>query len=125
MQAQHVYSSRGYATAEPASAAELNPLLQTPAPPSSRVGDGAGASGRVDPRARDPSTSRAVLHGISMSPKKLAMWTDLIRRRHVDDALVQCRMSPKKSAKICLKVCHSHTHAEVLLRHSKDKLQTL
>ena len=115
LQVQHDAGRRGYATEEEpaAAAAELNPLLQTPAPPSSRAGEpsSAGTSGRVDPRARDPSTSRAVLHGISMSPKKLALWTDLVRRRHVDDALVQCRMSPKKSAKICLKVGGCCAHA--------------
>ena len=111
MQIQHDLGSRGYATAEPAAAAELNPLLQTPAPPSSRRGEPTGISGRVDPRAREPSTSRAVLRGIPMSPKKLAVWTDLVRRRHVDDALVQCRMSPKKAAKICLKVYTAYMHA--------------
>ena len=39
-----------------------------------------------------------------MSAKKLAMWTDVVRRKHIDDALVQCDMAHKKAAKICAKV---------------------
>ena len=32
------------------------------------------------------------------------MWTDVVRRKHIDDAIVQCEMAHKKAAKICLKV---------------------
>ena len=39
-----------------------------------------------------------------MSAKKLAVWTDVVRRKHIDDALVQCDMAHKKAAKICAKV---------------------
>ena len=39
-----------------------------------------------------------------MSAKKLAKWTDVVRRKHIDDALVQCDMAHKKAAQICAKV---------------------
>lgn len=32
------------------------------------------------------------------------MWTDVVRRKHISDAIVQCDMAHKKAAKICLKV---------------------
>ena len=55
-------------------------------------------------RERDPATARAVLRDIPISAKKLAMWTDVVRRKHINDAIVQCEMAHKKAAKICLKV---------------------
>ena len=44
------------------------------------------------------------LRDIPISAKKMGMWTDVVRRKHIDDAIVQCEMAHKKAAKICLKV---------------------
>ena len=60
---------------------------------------------RTPTRDRDPATAKAVLRDIPISAKKLAMWTDVVRRKHISDAIVQCDMAHKKAAKICLKVC--------------------
>lgn len=87
--------------------AEINPLLQTPDLPGSQ-GAGLGGStpskAKLNPRGRDPKTAQAVQKAIPISPKKMAVWTDLMRRRHIEDAIIQCQMSPKKAARICLKV---------------------
>lgn len=108
------------ATNEPALEAEINPLLQTPGPPrGARVEQGSASlsKGRLGPRERDPKTAQAVHRAIPISPKKLALWTDLMRRKHLDDAIIQCQMSPKKAARICLKAsttsscsCNVPTH---------------
>ncbi|KAK9915734.1 hypothetical protein WJX75_003416 [Coccomyxa subellipsoidea] len=108
---------------EAAQEAELNPLLQTPGPPSSRRA-GAGrqdaSSSRVKlKRERDAKTAKAVHRAIPISPKKMAMWTDLMRRQHLDDAIVQCQMSPKKAARICLKALQS-AQANAVNNHGLD-----
>ena len=46
----------------------------------------------------------AKLRDISMSDKKLNYFAKLIRRMHVEDALAQCSLQPKKAAGICSKV---------------------
>lgn len=105
LQAIRTFASE--AANEAAQDAELNPLLQTPGPPSSRRADAGrqdASSSRVKlKRERDAKTAQAVQRAIPISPKKMAMWTDLMRRQHLDDAIVQCQMSPKKAARICLK----------------------
>ena len=97
---------RGFATAEslPIQDAEINPLLQTPAPASRDTAEKLKPASKTPTRDRDPATARAVLRDIPISAKKLAMWTDVLRRKHIDDAIVQCEMAHKKAAKICLKV---------------------
>ena len=45
-----------------------------------------------------------MLRGTHISPQKLNDFARLLRRLHVEDALIQCEVSPKKSAKICRKV---------------------
>ena len=65
---------------------------------------------RTPTRDRDPATAKAVLRDIPISAKKLAMWTDVVRRKHIDDAIVQCEMAHKKAAKICLKVRDKPLH---------------
>ena len=39
-----------------------------------------------------------------MSMKKVTHFARMIRRMHVDDALAQCQVSPKKAGQICSKV---------------------
>ncbi|EIE26004.1 ribosomal protein L22 [Coccomyxa subellipsoidea C-169] len=87
-------ATRTFASAaanEAAQEAEINPLLQTPGP-SRRGGvgqeDAASSRRRLGPRDRDPKTAQAVHRAIPISPKKMAMWTDLMRRQHLDDAIV-------------------------------------
>ena len=97
---------RTFATGEtlPIQDAEINPLLQTPAPASRDSAEKLKPATKTPTRGRDPATARAVLRDIPISAKKLAMWTDVVRRKHIDDAIVQCEMAHKKAAKICLKV---------------------
>lgn len=45
----------------------------------------------------------ASLRRIPMSPKKVSHFVALLRRKHVDDALAQCQLHPKKAAQICYK----------------------
>ena len=118
--------TRGFASdaaTEEVQAAQINPLLQTPAPvrreekAAKRAASGANAGSS---RERDPKTAAAILRDIQIAPKKLAMWTDLIRRRHLDDAVLQCEMSPKKAARICLKV-----RMTFLFQHRQSESLTL
>jgi len=52
-----------------------------------------------------PGKAGAKLRGIAMSPKKINLFATLIRRMHVEDALAQCRLHPKKAGKIIAGVC--------------------
>lgn len=80
-------------------AAGINPLMQTPAPVS------AGSASTQQVAAAQPNrTAQAVLRKTKISPKKLNEFARLIRRMHIDDALVQCQVAPKKAAKLCYKV---------------------
>lgn len=51
-----------------------------------------------------PLTAQAVLRKTKISPKKLNEFAKLVRRLHIDDALVQCQVAPNKAAKLCYKV---------------------
>jgi len=79
--------------------AGINPLMQTPAPASS------GSTFVPQAAAVQPNrTAQAVLRKTKISPKKLNEFAKLIRRMHIDDALVQCQLAPKKAAKLCYKL---------------------
>ena len=80
-------------------AAGINPLMQTPAPVSA-----GSVSSQQDAAAQPNRTAQAVLRKTKISPKKLNEFARLIRRMHIDDALVQCQVAPKKAAKLCYKV---------------------
>ena len=75
------------------------------------AGDGAGSNplyaeqlyGKT-PSFHGLGRAGAKLRDISMSEKKLNYFAKLIRRMHVDDALAQCSLQPKKAAGICAKV---------------------
>lgn len=80
-------------------AAGINPLMQTPAPAL------AGSAPTPKDAAVQPNrTAQAVLRKTKISPKKLNEFARLIRRMHIDDALVQCQVVPNKAAKLCYKV---------------------
>ena len=46
----------------------------------------------------------AKLRDIAMGEKKLNYFAKLIRRMHVEDALAQCALQPKKAGRICAQV---------------------
>ena len=48
-----------------------------------------------------------MLRKTHISPQKLNDFARLLRRLHVEDALIQCEVSPKKAARICRKVGRS------------------
>ena len=79
------------------SAAGLNPLMQTPTPAGQVPASGAEQA--------PLQTAQAVLRKTKISPKKLNEFAKLVRRKHIDDALVQCQVAPNKAAKLCYKVC--------------------
>ena len=85
--------------------------MQTPAPVlPGPVSTSKGAA--VQPNR----TAQAVLRKTKISPKKLNEFARLIRRMHIDDALVQCQVAPKKAAKLCYKVIEtSHVVPQMLL----------
>ncbi|KAL0037212.1 hypothetical protein WJX79_006356 [Trebouxia sp. C0005] len=86
--------------AEDAQPAGINPLMQTPAPATR-------GSVFVPPLAtalQQARTAQAVLRKTKISPKKLNEFARLIRRMHIDDALVQCQIAPNKAAKLCYKL---------------------
>lgn len=80
-------------------AAGINPLMQTPAPAFR-----GSAFTPKDAAVQPNRTAQAVLRKTKISPKKLNEFARLIRRMHIDDALVQCQIAPKKAAKLCYKV---------------------
>ncbi len=88
--------------------------MQTPAPATR-------GSVFVPPLAaalQQDRTAQAVLRKTKISPKKLNEFARLIRRMHIDDALVQCSVAPNKAAKLCYKVwlpCLTHSIITVFL----------
>lgn len=48
-----------------------------------------------------------MLRKTHISPQKLNDFARVLRRLHVEDALIQCEVSPKKAARICRKVGRS------------------
>lgn len=114
--ALHTASPAAAAAADASSAAPaLNPLQQAPPPAL----DGAGGAGDLAAADGDASLSRATARGLSISPRKLNMFAKLIRGLAVQDAVIQCDMSPKKSAAICKKVLLS-ARANALNNHGLD-----
>lgn len=114
----HASASLGdEAAATPAALpAGINPLQQAPAPLSDRRAGGGG-----DPDGPDAALqARAVLRGVAISPRKLNMFAKVLRGLHVDDALIQCRLHPKKSARICEKVLLS-ARANAANNHGLDQ----
>ncbi len=98
--------------------AGINPLQQMPGPagaasPLSFVPEGAAAGS--DARR----TARAFARNLHISPRKLNMFASLIRGLHVEDALIQCRVSVKKSAKMC-EVALSAARANAVNNHGLD-----
>ena len=82
----------------------MSPLRRAPPPARATRGaviPGALTDGGISERAR------AVLRDAKGSPKKFSAFLRLIRGLRVDDALIQCDMSPKRVAKTVGKVIQS------------------
>ncbi|KAG7670336.1 hypothetical protein Ndes2526B_g00086 [Nannochloris sp. 'desiccata'] len=90
--------------------AVINPLQQTPSPLSSLPGSKDGSSDGTTTIASLPNgipdslTARAILRNVPISPRKLNEFARILRGLHIEDALIQCQIHPKKSAQICEKV---------------------
>jgi len=86
--------------------AAVNPLQQTPLPLSPKDGssDGATTIASLPSGIADSLTARAILRNVPISPRKLNEFARIIRGLHIEDALIQCKIHPKKSAQICEKV---------------------
>ena len=102
---QNFHSSRYPQDDQPA----INPLQQTPSPLSSLPGSkentlGDGTITTALPDGQILNTARAILRNVPISPRKLNEFARIIRGLHIEDALIQCQIHPKKSAQICEKV---------------------
>lgn len=86
----------------------INPLQQTPSPLAPKDGssssDGTTASTALPDGIANSLTARAILRNVPISPRKLNDFVRILRGLHIEDALIQCQIHPKKSAKICEKV---------------------
>eukprot|EP00887_Chlorella_sp_A99_P002294 scaffold10.g2294.t1 len=91
--------------------AGINPLQQAPAPGGAAQPLGALPAA---PAAEEPAVARAVARGLKISPIKLNMGM------HIEDALIQCRISPKKSAKMCEHVLTA-ARANAVNNHGLDE----
>jgi Ribosomal protein L22p/L17e len=85
----------------------INPLQQTPGPGP------APAHGKLE------RVARAVLRGVAISPRKLNLFMRNVRRLHVDDAINQCAISVKKSARIVRGVIGS-ARSNAVYNHGLD-----
>lgn len=90
-------------------ASSINPLQQMPSPKSAS-----------DNQPQSPSTlARAILRGVAISPRKLNDFVRILPGLHVEDALIQCRIHHKKSARICERVLLS-ARANATTNHGLD-----
>ncbi|EFN53873.1 hypothetical protein CHLNCDRAFT_136009 [Chlorella variabilis] len=103
--ARHFHASLGLPAAAEGASPAMNPLQQAPTPAGGAAAAAAGASplgpAPVSLAGGEVSTlARAIARGISISPHKLNDFAKVVRGLPIQDALIQCRMSPKKSAKL-------------------------
>ena len=98
-------SASGGSSTDPAqgrqSAPGINPLQMSPgtmatgSPAASVPQPAASAAAAAEPRR-----ARAIARNLKISPQKLNDFAAVVRRMHVQDAVLQCRYSVKKAAKI-------------------------
>ena len=108
---QHLHSSRCLRS-EDGAAPAINPLQQAPVPAAGPGGIAAGgldlgssaAAAAADSAAAAAPLARAVARSLAISPQKLNDFAKVVRGLPISDALIQCNMSPKKSAKVVHKV---------------------
>ncbi|PRW39364.1 50S ribosomal L22-like isoform X2 isoform B [Chlorella sorokiniana] len=100
--ARHFHASVGVRLADQGAAPSINPLQQAPAPATPA---GSAADYELAPREElSGSVSRAHARGLPISPQKLNDFAKVVRGLHIEDALIQCSISPKKSAGLVRKV---------------------
>lgn len=128
--------------ASTASSISINPLQQAPAGTTreQRQNDGlttttgsASSSGRATPSDATttmttttattsrygPQHAHATLRGARISPRKLNQFVDVIRNQHIEDALIQCQIHPKKAARMTGKLLES-ARANAIHNHGLD-----
>ncbi len=107
----HTASSRlsadGASSTDPAQGGQpapgFNPLQMSPATLAGTIGSPTAAVPQPvasAAAASEPRRARAIARNLSISPQKLNDFATVIRRMHVQDAVLQCRYSVKKAAKI-------------------------
>ncbi|KAI7841487.1 hypothetical protein COHA_004880 [Chlorella ohadii] len=99
--ARHFHASVGARLAEQGAAPSVNPLQQAPAPASA---GGAADYKMAAVEELSGSVSRAHARSLTISPQKLNDFAKVVRGLHIEDALIQCEISPKKSAGLVRKV---------------------
>lgn len=101
----------------------INPLQQTPSPTTStqQAGDDATIPMASSPAAPTKTSlyAKAILRGVQIGPRKLNLFAKVIRGLHIEDALIQCEVHPKKAARICKDVILS-AKANAIHNHGLD-----
>lgn len=92
-------------------AEQLNPLMQTPAP--------AADDSTVGRQASPGQMAQAVQKGMHISPKKLNDFVSVVRRLPVGEAMLQCKVSPTKAARLTFKTIQS-AQANAINNHHMD-----
>lgn len=113
LQGLHVCSPAAAAAAESSEPA-INPLQQAPAPLAARSFLDSPSSDK-----EETLRARAILRNIAISPRKLNMFAKVVRRLGLEDALIQCEISCKKSAQILRNVIKS-AKANAVNNHGLD-----
>lgn len=81
----------------------INPLQMVPGTLAGTTGSPAASVPQPATSAAaagEPRRARAIARNLKISPQKLNDFAAVIRRMHVQDAVLQCRYSVKKAAKI-------------------------
>ena len=104
--------TQGLAAEAEAEAGGVSPLMQAPGPEGGGEGPGAGPG-------RSPGVARAIWRNVKSSPTKLNLAATLVRRLHMDEAILQCEASPKKAAGILRQVLLS-AKANAVTNHGLD-----
>ena len=78
-----------------------SPLQRLPSAPLPGTGSGAVRFAKKTGGKYD-GMSVVKIKGIPMSPIKMNHWVKMVRRMHVDDAIMQCQVSVKRAAVFAL-----------------------
>ncbi|PSC71950.1 50S ribosomal L22 [Micractinium conductrix] len=110
--ARHFHASLGRCAAAEAGQPGINPLQQAPTPAAggtSPMGAPSGGFGSTLPvgDVGIVSTTSSTARGLAISPQKLNDFAKLVRGLSLEDALIQCQISPKKSSKLVEKALRS------------------
>ena len=101
----------------------INPLQMSPETLTGAIGSPAAAvpqPAASAAAASEPRRARAIARKLSISPQKLNDFATVIRRMHVQDAVMQCRYSVKKAAKIVEKA-RARCAVDALRTRNRDR----